>query len=120
MTIRTFYLGVLGAMAKGAMPYGAKIATGTAASLLAVATLDASQMWSKGSDSVSMPCKTRALPEIWSTYPKVAETQKALVEALETMNSLAGKDLENLQGAMKAVSGGCAGCHKLFRAEKKS
>ena len=120
MTLYSFNLGVLGAMAKGKADYDAKIASGAAANLLAAAKLDASQMWPKGTDSVAMPDMTRALPDIWTTYPKVAEKQKALVEALEAMNSMAGKDLVSLQGAMKAVGGGCGGCHKPFRAEKKS
>ena len=74
----------------------------------------------KGSDNKAMPEKTRALPDIWTTYPKVVESQKALLKALEELVPAAGKDLQSLQGAMKAVGGGCGGCHKPFRAEKKS
>ncbi|MGI9480980.1 MAG: c-type cytochrome [Hyphomicrobiales bacterium] len=120
MTIYAFNLGVLGAMAKGEAEYDSKVAMGAANNLLAAANLDASQLWPQGSDNKAMPDKTRALPDIWTTYPKVVEHQKALIKALEALGPASGKDLQSLQGAMKAVGGGCGGCHKPFRAEKKS
>ena len=118
MTLYSFNLGILGAMAKGDAEYDAKVAGGAADNLLAAARLDSSQMWPQGTDTKSMPGKTRALPEIWSTYPEVAEKQKALLEALEALVPAAKKDLESLQGAIGAVGAGCGGCHKPFRAAK--
>ena len=118
MTLYAFNIGVLGAMAKGEAEYNAETAAGAANNLLAAAKLDGSQMWPQGSDSEAMPGKTRALPDIWATYPKVVEKQKAFIQALEALAPAAGKDLQSLQGAMKAVGAGCGGCHKPFRAEK--
>ena len=120
MTLYSFNLGVLGAMAKGEAEYNAEAAAGAANNLLAAAKFDGSQMWPQGSDSTAMPGKTRALPDIWTTYPKVVDQQKALIQALETLAPAAGKDLQSLQGALKAVGAGCGGCHKPFRAEKES
>ena len=118
MTLYSFNLGILGAMAKGEAEYNAETASGAANNLLAAAKLDGSQMWPQGSDSDAMPEKTRALPDIWKTYPDVVEKQKAFIQALEALAPAAGKDLQSLQGAMKAVGAGCGGCHKPFRAEK--
>ncbi len=120
MTLFSFNLGILGAMAKGEAEYNAETAAGAANNLLAAAKLDGSQMWPQGSDNAAMPGKTRALPDIWTTYPKVNDQIKALTDALENLVPAAGKDLESLQGAMKAVGAGCGGCHKPFRAEDKS
>ena len=120
MQIYSFNLGQLGAMAKGEAEYNSELAADLAQNLLAAAKMKNAKMWPQGSDNVALPEMTRALPETWSTYPKVAEKQKALVAALETFAPLAGKDLESLQGGIKAVGGGCGGCHKPFRAEKKS
>ena len=120
MQLYAFNLGTLGAMAKGEAEYNAEAAAGAANNLLAAAKLDGSQMWPQGSDSEAMAGKTRALPDIWTTYPKVTDQQKALIEALEKLAPAAGTDLESLQGALKAVGAGCGGCHKPFRAEKKS
>ena len=61
MTLYSFNLGVLGAMAKGEAEYNAEAAAGAANNLLAAAKLDGSQMWPQGSDSEAMAGKTRAL-----------------------------------------------------------
>ena len=47
-------------------------------------------MWPPGSDNQALPGKTRALPEIWSTFPAVMEKANALTSALEAMVVAAG------------------------------
>ncbi len=120
MQIYSFNLGQLGAMAKGEAEYDAKLASASAMNLLAAAKMDNSAMWPAGSgnDNGALKGKTRALPEIWSTYPKVAEKSTDLKTALEALVKVAGTDLDGLKGAIGPVGKGCGGCHEDFRAEK--
>ena len=120
MQLNGFYMGQLAAVAKGQVPYDAAQATGIANSLLALASMDEGAMWPPGSgnDNPALAGKTRALPEIWTTFPAVVEKADALSKALEAMVVAAGTDLASLQGAFGAVGAGCGGCHRSFRAEK--
>ena len=120
MQLNGFYMGQLAAIAKGQVPYDAAQATGIANSLMALATMDVGAMWPPGSgnDNPALAGKTRALPEIWTTFPAVVEKADALSKALEAMVVAAGTDLASLQGAFGAVGAGCGGCHRSFRAEK--
>ena len=117
MQLNGFFMGQLAAIAKGQVPYDAAQATGVVNSLLALNTMDVGAMWPPGSDNQALPGKTRALPEIWTTFPAVVEKGDALTKALEAMVVAAGTDLASLQGAFGAVGAGCGGCHRSFRAE---
>ena len=75
-------------------------------------------MWPPGSDRDS-GYKTRALAEIWSTYPKVADAGKAMAEATGALVEAAGTGVDGLKGSMGDVGKGCKGCHDDFRAKKK-
>ncbi len=119
MQLYAFNIGQLGGMAKGKIPYDAKMASVAANNLKTAASIDQSAMWPPGSDNGAMGDKTRALPDLWTTFPKVLDAQKALVAATEGMVAAAGKDLASLQAAIGAVGKGCGGCHKPFRVEKK-
>ena len=120
MQLNGFFMSQLAAIAKGDADYDPARASGIAKNLLALSTMDGSTMWPPGSgnDNQALKGKTRAKPEIWSTYPKVAEKAAALTVALETMVEAAGKDLPSLQAALGEVGAGCGGCHRPFRAEK--
>jgi len=120
MRILSFNLGLLGAMAKDEAPYDAKIATAAAGNLLAAAKMDNSAMWPAGSsaDAPGLADKTRAKPEIWSTYPEVSEKHQALTDALTTMAAAAGDGLDAVKTNMGAVGKGCKGCHESFRVPK--
>jgi len=119
MQLYAYSLGQLGAMAKGEVEYNAEAATRAANNLKLANSIDGSTMWPKGTDNFEMEDKTRALPEIWTTYPAIGEKGKAAKMAIAAMAEAAGKDLASLQGAMGGVGGACGGCHKMFRAEKK-
>ena len=119
MKLYGFYMGQLGAMAKGKMAYDAKVAQGAADGLLALARLDTRKMWLKGSGNDMLGTKTRAKPEIWSTYSEVATKSKALKTALESLVKVAGRGLDGLKGGIGAVGKSCGGCHKPFREKKK-
>ena len=113
-------LGLLGDMAKGKSDYDAKIASAAANNLVAMANMDNSTMWPAGSgvDANGLKEKTRAKPEIWSTYPKIGEKSKDLKDALTEMAADAGNGLDAVKANMNAVGKGCKGCHEDFRAEK--
>ena len=120
MQIYSYNLGLLGDMAKGKSAYDDKIASAAANNLLAAVSMDNSTMWPAGSgeDADGLKGKTRAKPEIWSTYPKVGEKGKDLKDAVVKMAADAGNGLDAVKANMKAVGDGCKGCHEDFRAEK--
>lgn len=115
-----FNAGILGAMAKGKMPYDAAVATEAATNLSAVANLGQSQFWPAGSDNkTDGNARTRALPAIWETFPAITEKADGLKTAAADLVPVAGDGLEALQGAMGAVGQACKACHTDFRAKKK-
>ncbi|WP_193171234.1 c-type cytochrome [Nisaea nitritireducens] len=118
MSLYSFNLGQLGAMAKGNVAYDAAAASAAAGNLAALAALDQGALWPKGSDAAAMPDKTRAKAEIWSTYPEVNGKSKALAEASVAMAKVAGDGLPALQAAIGDVGKTCGGCHKPFRVPK--
>lgn len=120
MQIYAYNLGLLGAMAKGQSDYNAQIASGAANNLLAAAQMDNSTMWPKGSDAgvEGLDGKTRAKVDIWTTYPKIGEKGKALMDALTVMAADAGNGLDAVKANMGKVGKGCKGCHEDFRVPK--
>ena len=118
MQVQAFNLGILGAMAKGDMPYDADIARAAAANLHAALSMKNPTMWPKGSGNDALGRTTRAKPEIWSTYPEVSEKSEAAVVAAARMANVAGNGVEAIQANMKAIGEACKGCHEPFRAPK--
>ena len=118
MTLYGASLGPLGSMAKGETDYDAEAAQAFANNLVAAVSIDQRAMWPQGSDNAAMGDKTRALPEIWTTYPAVEEKSQALKDAAAGLASAAGSGLEALQGAIGPVGKSCGGCHETFRAER--
>ena len=121
MQVYAFNIGILGAMAKGQMPYDADIASAAAGNLLAAVSMKNPTMWPEGSSAADpgLDGKTRAKPEIWTDYPKVAEKSKALVTAATKMADEANNGLDAIKANIGAVGKGCKGCHKPFRVPKK-
>lgn len=120
MQVYAFNLGVLGAMAKGKRDYDAKAAATAAKNLNLAAMMSNGAMWQKGSDltNKALMVKTSAKPEIWTTWPKISEKQKAFGEAAAKMADAAGGGLAGLKGAIGAVGKSCKGCHDDFRQKK--
>ncbi len=113
-------IGILSGMAKGKIDYDADAAAVAASNLLAAASLNQSAMWPAGSDNENPAnAENRALPAIWSTYPKVADAGQALVDAAVELNSVASRGLDSLKGAIGPVGKSCKGCHDDFRAKKE-
>ncbi|CUH62542.1 High-potential cytochrome c [Thalassovita gelatinovora] len=115
MQLYAHNLGLLGGMAKGAVPYNADAAKAAASSLVLLTQLDASRLWPQGSDEMSAD-NTRALPDLWDNQDDVMKKAMALSEAAAAMEIASGTSLESLQGAMGPLGGACGGCHKAYRA----
>lgn len=114
MTLYSFNLGTLGAMAKDEIPYDAASATAAADTIATLAQLPQSGYWLPGTDNESME-KTRALPAIWAEGSDVGTKAGDLVKAATAMQTAAATDLDALKAAMGALGGACGACHKAFR-----
>ena len=119
MSMVGFQMGVLGAMAKGKMPYDAKAAQAAADNMAALSSMNNMALWPKGSDATANPGMTRAKIEAWRDYPKIKKAHGAWTDASKKMAAAAGGGLDSLKGAMGALGKACGGCHKPFRAPKK-
>ena len=117
MKLQSWYAGPLFAMAQGKIEYDADVARSYAANLNTVANVDGGAMWPQGTDNGAYEGKTDALPEIWSTYPAVADKGKALSDAAAALAEVAGDGLDALRSKIGAVGQACKGCHDDFRAE---
>ena len=120
MSLYSWNLGTLSAMAKEKMPYDAERASIAATDLDALARLHQDGLWPEGSDeSTEGNRENRALPAIWEDYADFTEGFDDLAEASAAMKTAAGGGLDSLKGAMNDVGGACKGCHDDYRAEKK-
>ena len=119
MKLYAFYIGQLGAMAKGEVEYDAEGASKAAMSLNALATIDQSKMWPQGSGNDALGEATRALPAIWTTWPAISEKSAAFKEAAATMADAAGEGVDSLRAAVGALGKSCGGCHEDFRQPKE-
>lgn len=117
MQIRAHNLGPLIAMAKGKMPYEPKLAGQLAGNLKLLLDLDTSRDWPPGSDNKSYPHKTRALPNIWTSYPEIGKYGKDYATSVNELNAVAGDGLEALQSKIGAVGNTCKGCHDEYQEE---
>ena len=115
MNVRALSAGPLFAMAKGKMPYDAKKASKLANNLKVLMQLDMGSAWAPGTGKDKYPNDTQALPEVWSTYPKVAEAGKKYAAAVNELAAVAGNGLDALKSKIGAVGKGCKGCHDDFR-----
>ena len=115
MQIYTYNLGVLGAMAKGQLPYNAETATNAANSLAAASGMRIPGAWLPGTDSDSFE-GSRALPAIWENGDDVRAKAVALWEASTDLSDAAGMGLDEMKAAFGPVGGACGACHKAYRA----
>ena len=118
MTLQSWYAGPLFQMAKGAMEYDAEMAKTYAAHLHTMAIAEGAAMWPAGTGNDAYEGKTRALPEIWTTWPEAGEKAQALSDASAELAAVAGDGLDALRSKIGAVGNACKGCHDDFRADK--
>lgn len=116
MSLYAFNIGLLGGMAKGEIDYDADAASGAAANLAALARIDQSRYWPRGSSTFDLGVEqTEALPEIWDEGSDIGAKAAALVEAATAMEAAAGNGLDALRGAIGPVGSRCGDCHKAYR-----
>ena len=118
MKLQSWYAGPLFGMAKGDLEYDADMARAGAAALNTMATIKGDLMWPPGTDSGAYAGKTRALPELWSTWPEAGNKAQALSDATAALSEVAGDGLDALRSKIGAVGKACKGCHDDFRAER--
>ena len=119
MTLQSWYAGPLFQMAKGDMEYNAEMAKTYAAHLSLMADAEGGAMWPQGTDNGAYAGKTRALPEIWTTWPEAGNKAQALSEAAAALAAVAGDGLDALRSKIGDVGNACKACHDDFRAEKR-
>ncbi len=108
-------LGVLGGMAKGAIPYDAAAAQAAADSLVGVSMVHQPTLWPEGSDNMSID-GTRAQPNIWENLGDVLSKWDALGVAAKEMQVAAGTGQEAIGPALGKLGGACKACHDTYRA----
>lgn len=118
MELRAYSVGPLFAMAKGKMPYDAEQAAKLAGNLKVLMQIDMGRAYAPGTGNDKYPEETHALPEIWSTYPKVAEKGKEYAASVDELVAVAGDGLDALRSKIGAVGDACKGCHDDFREEE--
>ncbi len=118
MYVRAFSVMPLFDMAKGKIPYDAEQAAKLANNLKVLTMLDMGGAWPAGTGNDKYPKKTHALPEVWSTWPKVAEAGKEYKAAVDALAEVAGNGLDALRSKIGDVGDTCKGCHDDFRAEE--
>lgn len=119
MELRSFNAGPLFAMAKGDMPYDAKLAKKLAGNLKLMLNLDNSRAWIKGTSNKDYPDDTKALPKIWETWPKIADYGKDYAKAVKALAAVAGDGRDALRGKVKDLGKACKHCHDDFREKEK-
>lgn len=116
MTLYSFNLGPLGAMAKGEVEYDAEAATAAAGNLAKVASQNQARYWMPGTDMDTLGLDvTHARPAIWEDGSKAGEIGGQLAEAAAALEAAAGGGLDSLRGAIGAVGKTCGDCHETYR-----
>lgn len=119
MKLRSFNAGPLFAMAKGAMPYNAELATTLANNLKTLGMINNGRAWMPGTDNVAYPDDTTALPKIWETMPEIGKYGKEYGQAVAGVVAVAGNGQDALKGAIGDLGKACKNCHDEFRKKKK-
>ncbi len=115
MQLRAYNVGPLFGMAKGEIEYDAAMAKKLASNLKQLTELDMGRAWAQGTGNDNYKGKTTSKPEIWSTYPEIAEYGKRYKQAVNELVAVAGNGRDALKSKIGAVGKSCKGCHDEFR-----
>ncbi len=115
MSLISYKLGPLGAMAKGEMDYDAALASELGTDIKNLAGLQMG-MWLEGTDNTAHPT-TRAAPAIWQDYAGFEEDMADLMKAGAAIE--ASTDLEGLKAAVGMAGASCGACHKAYRGPRR-
>ena len=110
-----FYMGPLGAMARGRIPMDAQIVGRNADRIAALAPMLGDTFRLDTSDS---GVESEALPVIWTKPNEFAAKGEALLEKASELGRLARAGEEGaLKGGIAALGQACGSCHKAFRVD---
>jgi len=114
MTLQAKYLGPLGAMAQGKIPFNADLVARNAAYLN---VLD--KMAWDGFDAGTKGVKSRALPAIWDNAAGFKEDQEKFQSAVSDLVAASKTgDEGKIKAAIGAVGKTCGTCHDNFREKR--
>jgi len=114
MTLQGKYVGPLGAMAQGKIPYNAEVVARNAAFLEVL-----SKMPWDGFSPDTKGEKSAALPAVWNEPAKFKEAQDRLQsEAAKLAQVSKGGDEAAVKAQIGAVGKACGGCHETFREKR--
>jgi cytochrome c556 len=117
MTLQAKYLGPLGAMAQGKIPYNADTVAMNAAYLDALSRMPWDGFAPASKDATT---KTAALPAVWSEPAKFKEAQDNFQNAVQALRKVStGGDEAAQKQAIGAVAKTCGGCHENFREKQQ-
>ncbi len=118
MGLYNFNAGILFSMAQGKTDYNADVASAAASNLAAASKINQMSMWPQGTDNVAMAGKTRAKPDIWTTFPAILENAEQLTIAADAAAAVSSNGLDALKAAIGPVGAACQACHKANRGPK--
>jgi cytochrome c556 len=114
LTTMSWNFGVMGAMAKGEMPYNKDEAIKRATTVAEVSTLP----WEAFGPGTDQGAPTKAKPEIWKDPAKFKERQDAFIQAAAKLETVAKTGDEAAFKAQVGATGkACGNCHDDFRAK---
>ena len=113
MTLQGKYMGPLGGMAAGKVPYNADTVAFNAAMLDALSRMPWDGFAESSKDA---GVKTAALPAIWSEPAKFKDAQDNFQKAVQALVAVSrGGDEASQKAAIGAVGKACGACHQNFR-----
>jgi cytochrome c556 len=114
MTTFKWYMGPMGAMAKGKIPFDAALFKSRADGLANASRLDASEGFPEGSVG-----ETEAKPEIWDNWDDFLSKYQSLQdEAVKLQQVAATGDEAEMKKQFGKVGETCGSCHKKYRNKK--
>lgn len=113
MTLQLKYLGPIGGMLKGSVPYNADIVARNATFLE-----NLSRMPWDGFDASTQSIKSRAKPEVFSDVAKFKAASEVFEQAAAKLGAAArAKDEAGVRASFGGVAKACSDCHDSFQAK---
>lgn len=114
MTLQAKYLGPIGGMLKGSIPYNADIVARNATFLE-----NLSRMPWDGFDASTQSIKSRARPEVFSDPAKFKAASETFEQAVTKLGAVArAKDEAGVRASFGGVAKACNDCHDSFQAKQ--
>ena len=111
MTLQGKYIGPLGAMAQGKVPFRADVVAYNASLLDALSRMP----WDGFAESTK-DVKSAALPAVWNDAAKFKQAQDNFHNAVSALVAASkGGDEAAMKAAIGGVGKACGGCHENFR-----